>query len=88
MTTSAELRRLESELYDILDYDLPPYHQVVSVDANPRRSGGIDLIIIIRFGVYANPDREECVRICDRYVESLIRTNHIQDDIYVSVRFK
>ena len=88
MVSSARLRSFENDLYNILDYDLPAYHQIVSVTAKPSYGNDVDLLVVVRIGAYAIPDKEGCMEVVDRYLTNIRYDYKEIDTVHYEIRFK
>ena len=88
MISSSRLRSFESDLYDILDYELPPYHQIVSVKASAVGYDDVKLSIVIHIGNNAIPDREGCGRIVKQYIDNIFYDYKEFDEVHFTIYFK
>ncbi|MCR4911229.1 MAG: hypothetical protein K5925_01725 [Bacilli bacterium] len=88
MITTTRLRKYESDLYDILDYELPAYHQIVKVKGRVVGSNTVHLDIYIKYGKYADPDPAECQRVVDQYIHNLNYDYKEIYEVYFDIYFK
>ena len=84
MITSSMLRQLEEDLYNILDYELPPYHQISEVSAKYVGGGVVNLLFIINHSGYGEPDRGECERTIKQYNYNVCTQNPYRGEIAVT----
>ena len=88
MISTTRLRKYESDLYDVLDYELPAYHQIVKVKGKIIGPNAVHLDIYIRYGSYANPDPSECQRVIKQYIQNLSYDYKEIYDVYFDIYFK
>ena len=88
MVLPSRLRSFESDLYDILDYELPASHQIVSVKATGVGYDEVKVNIVIKIGNYAIPDEEYCQEIVEQYITNLRYDYKDFGDIHYGIQFR